>query len=205
MGKKESAQSQGAATPTVTSEEAATLGIDGDTPADTLRTIVAPGDAGSLEGDAGKVGGFSLHAGVAAEAHESHKLEKLCRYITRPAISEQRLGLGLCLRAGRGLGGRRHRLAAHSQQIHEDLGIGDPTETVLGRADHAGELGAWACACGRAGAWAVGAIGLPPTASRSTRTWVLVIRPKRSWVGRTTLANLSRLDQRPLRHPLHRR
>ena len=33
-------------------------------------------DAGSLEGDAGKVGGFSLHAGVAAEAHESHKLEK---------------------------------------------------------------------------------------------------------------------------------
>ena len=41
MVKKESAQSQGAATPTVTSEEAATLGIDGDTPADTLRTIVA--------------------------------------------------------------------------------------------------------------------------------------------------------------------
>nr|WP_309544279.1 transposase [Micrococcus luteus] len=52
-----------------------------------------PGDAGSLEGDAGKVGGFSLHAGVAAEAHESHKLEKLCRYITRPAISEQRLSI----------------------------------------------------------------------------------------------------------------
>src|SRR5690606_6494260 len=48
-------------------------------------------DAGPLEGDAGKVGGFSPHAGVAAEAHESHKLEKLCRYITRPAISEQRL------------------------------------------------------------------------------------------------------------------
>ncbi|HBU6536290.1 TPA: transposase, partial [Klebsiella pneumoniae] len=45
----------------------------------TLQTL--PGDAGSLEGEAGKVGGFSLHAGVAAEAHESHKLEKLCRYI----------------------------------------------------------------------------------------------------------------------------
>lgn len=44
----------------------------------TLQTL--PGDAGSLEGEAGKVGGFSLHAGVAAEAHESHKLEKLCRY-----------------------------------------------------------------------------------------------------------------------------
>ena len=57
----------------------------------TLQTL--PGDAGSLEGDAGKVGGFSLHAGVAGEAHESQKLEKLCRYITRPAISEQRLSI----------------------------------------------------------------------------------------------------------------
>lgn len=57
----------------------------------TLQTL--PGDAGSLDGDAGKVGGFSLHAEVAAEAHESHKLEKLCRYITRPAISEQRLSI----------------------------------------------------------------------------------------------------------------
>jgi hypothetical protein len=44
----------------------------------TLQTL--PGDAGSLEGGAGKVGGFSLHAGVAAEAHESQKLERLCRY-----------------------------------------------------------------------------------------------------------------------------
>ena len=57
----------------------------------TLQTL--PGDPGSLEGEAGKVGGFSLHAGVAAEAHESKKLEKLCRYITRPAISEQRLSI----------------------------------------------------------------------------------------------------------------
>lgn len=59
----------------------------------TLQTL--PGDAGSLEGEAGKVGGFSLHAGVAAEAHESHKREKLCRYITRPAISEKRLSIAL--------------------------------------------------------------------------------------------------------------
>ncbi len=35
----------------------------------TLQTI--PADNGPLEGDAGKVGGFSLHAGVAAEAHEA--------------------------------------------------------------------------------------------------------------------------------------
>jgi Putative transposase len=30
---------------------------------------------------------------VAAESHESHKLEKLCRYITRPAIREKRLSI----------------------------------------------------------------------------------------------------------------
>jgi len=52
-----------------------------------------PADHGSTEGDVGKVGGFSLHAGVAAEAHESQKLERLCRYIARPAISEKRLSL----------------------------------------------------------------------------------------------------------------
>jgi len=57
----------------------------------TLQKI--PADNGSLEGDAAKVGGFSLHAGVAAEAHESQKLERLCRYIARPAISEKRLSL----------------------------------------------------------------------------------------------------------------
>ncbi len=41
----------------------------------------------------GKVAGFSLHAGVAAKAHEHRKLERLCRYISRPAVSEQRLSL----------------------------------------------------------------------------------------------------------------
>jgi hypothetical protein len=41
----------------------------------------------------GKVAGFSLHAGVAARADERQKLERLCRYISRPAISEQRLSL----------------------------------------------------------------------------------------------------------------
>ena len=52
-------------------------------------------DADGLQGGAGKVGGFSLHAGVAAEAHQAHKLETLCRYITRPAISEQRLSISV--------------------------------------------------------------------------------------------------------------
>ena len=40
-----------------------------------------------------KESGFSLHAGVAALAWERDKLEKLCRYISRPAISEKCLSL----------------------------------------------------------------------------------------------------------------
>ena len=41
----------------------------------------------------GKVAGFSLHAGVAARADERGKLERLCRTISRPALSEARLSL----------------------------------------------------------------------------------------------------------------
>lgn len=40
-----------------------------------------------------KVAGFSLHAGVAARADEREKLKRLCRYISRPAVSEKRLSL----------------------------------------------------------------------------------------------------------------
>lgn len=45
----------------------------------TLQTLPARDDA---YGDAlGKAAGFSLHAGVAAKAHQRDKLERLCRYI----------------------------------------------------------------------------------------------------------------------------
>lgn len=57
----------------------------------TLQTLPAcyePFDDG-----VGKVAGFSLHAGVAARAQERRKLERLCRYISRPAVSEKRLSL----------------------------------------------------------------------------------------------------------------
>ena len=47
----------------------------------TLQTL-APDDP--FESGAGQVAGFSLHAGVAARAHERAKLERLCRYISRP-------------------------------------------------------------------------------------------------------------------------
>ena len=34
-----------------------------------------------------------MHAGVAARADQRQKLERLCRYISRPAVSEKRLSL----------------------------------------------------------------------------------------------------------------
>lgn len=55
----------------------------------TLQTLPA-----SKEGEYGQLAntsGFSLHAGVFANADEPEKLERLCRYISRPAISEPRL------------------------------------------------------------------------------------------------------------------
>ena len=36
---------------------------------------------------------FSLHAGVAARADQRDKLERLCRYICQPAVSERRFSL----------------------------------------------------------------------------------------------------------------
>jgi hypothetical protein len=37
--------------------------------------------------------GFSLHAGTVCEARQRSKLERLCRYITRPPIATKRLSL----------------------------------------------------------------------------------------------------------------
>lgn len=39
----------------------------------------------------GRVAGFPLHAGLAARAEERDKLERLCWYVSRPPVSEQRL------------------------------------------------------------------------------------------------------------------
>ncbi|MAT65849.1 MAG: IS91 family transposase [Gammaproteobacteria bacterium] len=57
----------------------------------TLQTLPASGDP--FDDGIGKVAGFSLHAGVAARADERKKLERLCRYVSRPAVSEKRLSL----------------------------------------------------------------------------------------------------------------
>jgi hypothetical protein len=57
----------------------------------TLQTLPAGDDPCSAV--AGQAAGFSLHASVAARADERKKLERLCRYISRPAVSEARLSL----------------------------------------------------------------------------------------------------------------
>jgi hypothetical protein len=57
----------------------------------TLQTLPA-----SNEGEYGQLSntsGFSLHAGLFANADEPEKLETLYHYISRPAISEQRLSM----------------------------------------------------------------------------------------------------------------
>jgi hypothetical protein len=57
----------------------------------TLQTIPAVSEEKRYSDRVAKQAGFSLHAGVCAEAHQRNKLERLCRYITRPALSEQRI------------------------------------------------------------------------------------------------------------------
>ena len=58
----------------------------------TLQTLPDCGDD-PFTTRVGNVAGFSLHAGVATKTNERAKLERLCRYITRPAISMKRLSL----------------------------------------------------------------------------------------------------------------
>ena len=51
------------------------------------------GDHSASFGLVAKNSGFSLHAGVATKKHERDKLERICRYIARPAVAESRLSL----------------------------------------------------------------------------------------------------------------
>ena len=57
----------------------------------TLQTVPATESEGNSQ--VAQKSGFSLHAGVVAQHWERKKLERLCRYITRPAISEKRLSI----------------------------------------------------------------------------------------------------------------
>ena len=58
----------------------------------TLQTLPAMVESLDTHGQIlAKAGGFSLHAGVSAKAYQRDKVERLCRYIARPAVSTQRL------------------------------------------------------------------------------------------------------------------
>jgi hypothetical protein len=59
----------------------------------TLQTLAAQEEQEGVSTNTlvAKEGGFSLHAGVSAAAHERTKVERLCRYIARPAVSTHRL------------------------------------------------------------------------------------------------------------------
>ncbi len=61
----------------------------------TLRTV--PPRLQGLEGDANgaaRAGGFSLHAGVDIAPQQREKLERLCRYVSRPPVASERLARG---------------------------------------------------------------------------------------------------------------
>jgi hypothetical protein len=57
-----------------------------------LQTVPAWEEGERREGVA-QYAGFSLHAGTALEGEERDKLERLARYVTRPAVAEERLSL----------------------------------------------------------------------------------------------------------------
>ena len=59
----------------------------------TLQTLQAQEDKVGTNSRVANHAGFSLHAGVMAEAHQRDTLERLCRYVSRPAVSEKHLAL----------------------------------------------------------------------------------------------------------------
>ena len=56
----------------------------------TLRGAI-PREATARQALCADIDGFSLHAAVRVEAHDRKRLEQLCRYITRPALSDERV------------------------------------------------------------------------------------------------------------------
>src|SRR5277367_2691851 len=58
--------------------------------------VPAPESSDLLEAEpngAARAGGFSLHAGVDIASHQREKLERLCRYVSRPPVASERLAL----------------------------------------------------------------------------------------------------------------
>jgi hypothetical protein len=80
-----------------------------------------------------KASGFSLQAGVAAQACERQKLERLCRYITQPAVSEKRLSITP-------LGNIRYDVNGFTSVAGTWMRTSDPAQNALQRRDHARHL-----------------------------------------------------------------
>ena len=55
--------------------------------------VMGAGEKNSENKFLAKYSGFSLHGGIVCQAHERKKLERVCRYISRPSLSEKRLSL----------------------------------------------------------------------------------------------------------------
>ena len=66
------------------------MGVNRGKKALVLKTLPET-DHNTTKGLVVKSSGFSLHAGVHVHAFERSKLEKICRYIARPAVAEERL------------------------------------------------------------------------------------------------------------------
>ena len=58
----------------------------------TLQTVAAQGEGEGRSG-AAQVGGFPLHAGVSIKPGQRAKLERLCRYVSRSPLAQDRLTL----------------------------------------------------------------------------------------------------------------
>jgi hypothetical protein len=62
----------------------------------TLQTVPARDEAGEQQGEhrgVASAGGFSLHAGIGIAPGQRQKLERLCRYVSRPPVAEDRLAV----------------------------------------------------------------------------------------------------------------
>jgi hypothetical protein len=61
-----------------------------------LQTLPAGQDVDDQQGDhrgAARAGGFSLHAGIDIQPAQRQKLERLCRYVSRPPVAVERMAL----------------------------------------------------------------------------------------------------------------
>jgi len=55
--------------------------------------VPAQGEEGEGRNGAARAGGFSLHAGLDIQTGQRAKLERLCRYVSRPPLAVERLAL----------------------------------------------------------------------------------------------------------------